>query len=463
MLFFGKIKVLEGIGRSLLALFFSIISMRILAPILSSLLVKSRRFATSTTMSAFNNKNPFLVPVQQYERFGGLPPFDLISTTHYKPAFEAGMTQHLDELKAIATSPAAPTFENTVVAFDKAGSLLVRVGKVFHNLCSSNCPPELQSVQTEMAPLLAAHRSATFMYPGLFDKIDKVHEGRHGPENQYTPEQLRLIERIHLDFVRAGARFDAAAQARYKEIMTELAGLTTKFSQNILGDESSFTIDLSETDLAGLPSFLVQAAKQAAAERGKPEGTYVITLSRSSVEPFLTFSDRRDLRERAWRAWTSRGELDPSRDCRPLAVEILAKRAEQASMHGYRASPQHPAPGTRHPAPGTHLIFRSSSLPRTITASLHHCITASSCRYQNFAEYATSDTMAKKPEAVMQLLERVWAPAKVRSHAHLAPAQPYLSVSRLRPGQGALACPHLAPAQPCLTPSSACPALSNPI
>jgi peptidyl-dipeptidase Dcp len=286
-------------------------------------------------MSAFNNNNPFLVPVAEYERYGGLPPFELLKTEHYKQAFEVGMSTHLEELKAIATSPDAPTFENTFVAFDKAGSLLLRVGKVFHNLCSSHCPPDLQSVQTEMAPLLAAHRSATFMFPGLFDRIDKVHEGRHGASApQYSPEQMRLIERIHLDFVRAGARFDAAAQARYKTIMTDLAGLTTKFSQHILGDESTFTIDLTEADLSGLPSFLVQAAKQAAVERSKPEGTYVITLSRSSVEPFLTFSDRRDLREKAWRAWTCRGELDPSRDCRQLAVEILAKRAEQASMHG---------------------------------------------------------------------------------------------------------------------------------
>lgn len=123
---------------------------------------------------------------------------------------------------------------------------------------------------------------------------------------------------------------------------------------------------MTESDLVGLPDFVTAAAKQAAAERSKPEGTYVITLSRSSVEPFLVFSDRRDLRETAWRAWTSRGELDPSRDCRQLALDILAKRAEQASMHGYK----------------------------------------------DYASYATADTMAKAPEAVMELLERVWTPAK---------------------------------------------------
>ena len=163
-----------------------------------------------------------------------------------------------------------------------------------------------------------------------------------------------------MDFVRAGARFDAAAQARYKTIMTELAEVTTLFQQHILGDESNFTIDLGIDDLAGCPDFVVAGARQAAIERNKADGVYVITLSRSSVEPFLTFSDRRDLREQAWRAWTTRGELDPTRDCRPLALQILAKRVEQASMHGYEnyaayatADTMAKTPGDYHPFPST--------------------------------------------------------------------------------------------------------------
>lgn len=135
--------------------------------------------------------------------------------------------------------------------------------------------------------------------------------------------QVRLVERLHLDFVRAGARFDASAQARYAEIMERLAELQTSFSQNVLADETAFTLVLKEDDLMGCPDDLIAAARQAAVERSKGEGEYVITLSRSLVEPFLTFSDRRDLREEAWRAWTKRGELDPERDNHPLIREVI--------------------------------------------------------------------------------------------------------------------------------------------
>ena len=134
--------------------------------------------------------------------------------------------------------------------------------------------------------------------------------------------QVRLVERLHLDFVRAGARFDSASQARYAEIMGRLAELTTLFSQNVLGDETAYTLVLKEADLTGCPPDLVAAARQAAVERNKAEDEYVITLSRSLVEPFLTFSDRRDLREEAWQAWTKRGELDPERDNHPIIKEV---------------------------------------------------------------------------------------------------------------------------------------------
>jgi len=203
------------------------------------------------------------------------------------------------------------------------------------------------------------------MYPGLFQRVDYVYQNRH-KDSSLSTEQLRLIERIHLDFVREGARFDADAQSKYASIMQRLAELTTTFTQNVMGDESSYTIVLHREDLTGLPAAVIDAARQAAVERSKGEDEYVITLSRSLVEPFLTFSDRRDLRETAWRAWTKRGELDASRDNLSIIQEILKLREEQAQMHGYA----------------------------------------------NFASYATADTMVGSPSAVMNLLERVWDKAK---------------------------------------------------
>jgi len=251
----------------------------------------------------------------------------------------------------------------SVGALDRAGGLLTRLESVFQNLCSSCSSKELQAVEMKMASLIAAHSSSIYTFPGLFQRIDAVYTTRL--EAELNPEQIRLVERIHLDFTRAGARFNSDAQSRYTEIMKMLAELTTQFTQNVVADEGDITVDLTESDLTGLPNFLKQAAKQAAVERQKPE-SYVITLSRSLVVPFLTFSDRRDLRERAWRLWTSRGEIDSTRDNIAIAKQILMLRCEQAHMHGY----------------------------------------------QSFADYATADTMAGTPAAVSELLERVWEPAK---------------------------------------------------
>ena len=175
------------------------------------------------------------------------------------------------------------------------------------------------------------------------------------------------MERIHLDFKRAGAKFSEEDKARYADLVKELATLTTQFQQNIIADESELNIIIGENDLTGLPNSLIKTARQAAVDRGhKDEGTYLITLSRSLVVPFLTFSDRHDLREKAWRMWTMRGELDANRDNLKIAKQILILRAEQAKLHGYKS----------------------------------------------YADYATADTMAGNPNAVKELLEMVWGPAK---------------------------------------------------
>jgi peptidyl-dipeptidase Dcp len=281
---------------------------------------------TNETMS----DNPLLQPwTGEY----GLPPFAQARAEQFAPAFEVAMRVHLEEIGAIGDAPEPPTFDNTVAALDRAGRLFDRISGLFYNLTSSETSPALQAVERKMAPLLAAHDSRVYMHRALFARIDALHGRRH--ELGLGDEQLRVLERYHTDFVRAGARMDGVAQKRYAEVMQRLADLTTRFGQNVLGDESGFQLVLrSDADFAGLPDFVRAAARQAASERGVA-GAGVVTLSRSHIVPFLTFSERRDLREQAWRAWTSRGEHPGASDNRGIAAEILALRLEQARLHGY--------------------------------------------------------------------------------------------------------------------------------
>ncbi|KAF0695500.1 Aste57867_13693 [Aphanomyces stellatus] len=296
-----------------------------------------------------------------------LPPFEEIQTVHFKPAIEYAQGKHLEELKQIADNPEDPTFDNTIKTFDRAGGLLDSVSGVYYNLSSSMSPPDLQAVQIELAGPMSDHNAKVISYPGLFDRIQHVHN--HRLTSGLNPEQIRLVERFYLDFVRRGALFDKETQDRYNAIVKELAQLTTKFRQQVTTDESDVTVAVTEAELDGVPADIVAAARQAAADRNVDDG-YLVTLGRSLVEPFLTFCTNPDARERVWRAWTSRGELSPDRDNCGLAVKILALRSQQARIHGYKT----------------------------------------------FAEYQTVDTMAKTPDAVMGLLERVWAPAKVAAN-----------------------------------------------
>ena len=306
-----------------------------------------------------DHSNPLL---QDWQTPYQLPPFEQIRFEHFAPAFATLFDEHLAELDALAANPAAPTFENTVAAFDAAGARLDRARLTFENLCASESPPALQAVEREMAPRLAAHDSKVAMHAGFFARLDAVH--RQVATLDLSEEQGRLLQRLHSDFVRTGATLQGAARVRFAAIAERLADLHTQFAQNVLADESTWQLPLtSEADLSGLPGFLRGAARSAAQERGV-DG-YVITLSRSLVVPFLSWSTRRDLRETAWRAWTSRGET-PTRDNRPLARTILALRNEQARLLGY----------------------------------------------QNYADYALSDRMAGTPAAVHELLYQAWEPAK---------------------------------------------------
>jgi peptidyl-dipeptidase Dcp len=279
--------------------------------------------------------NPLLQP---WSAPYGLPPFASLQPAHFEPALREGMRQHRAELAALASQAAAPDFDNTIAAFDRSGQLLDRVAAVFYNLTSSATSEALQAVQRAMAAPMAAHGNATYMDAALFARVDAVHERRHALG--LSPEALRMTERLHLDFVRSGARLQAVAQARYAQVMEELAALTTRFAQNVLHDETQWALPLTDDSaLAGLPDFVRAAARQAAAERGL--AGHVITLSRSLVVPFLTFSERRDLREAAWRAWVGRGENPGEHDNRALARDILRLRNEQARLHGQACFADH--------------------------------------------------------------------------------------------------------------------------
>ena len=328
-----------------------------------------------------SSDNPLLHP---WTGEFALPPFAAVRAEHFAPAFGQAMQAHLAEIEAIGAAAEAPTFANTIAALDRAGRLFDRISGLFHNLTSSETSPALQAVERQMAPLLAGHDSAVYMHRALFARIDALHDQRR--ELGLSDEQLRVLERYHIDFVRAGARLGAAEQKRYADVMQRLADLTTRFGQNVLADESGFQLVLkSEADLAGLPGFVRAAARQAASERGIA-GASVITLSRSHIVPFLTFSERRDLREQVWRAWTSRGEHEGSSDNRGVAAEILKLRLEQARLHGYAS----------------------------------------------YADYALADTMAGSQDAVTSLLMQVWKPAKARALAERE-ALEALALSRCEP------------------------------
>jgi len=308
-----------------------------------------------------------------------LPPFAQIKPSHFEPAFTQGMKDHLNDLQTIVDTHES-SFDSIIAKYDQAGSSLSKVSSVFSNMCSSLNTPELQEVQTKMSSILSRHSSSTYTLPGLFEKIQEIHKQRLLLD--LKPEQIRLVERIHMDFTRAGAEFTSEKKEEYANIKAELAELSTQFAQNLMKDEE-FEIILTKEDMEGCPDSLIEAARTAAQELGKKDDEYVVTLSRSLVEPFLTFSPRRDLRENAWRAWSKRGELDPERDNLAIGTKILRLRKKQAECHGYKT----------------------------------------------FADYQCVDRMAKTPKNVMDLLENVWERAKESANRERLALEKYVMES----------------------------------
>ncbi|WP_445502133.1 M3 family metallopeptidase [Microvirga sp. G4-2] len=296
-----------------------------------------------------------------------LPPFESILPEHYKPAFDQALAEQQSEIATIAESTEEPTFANTIEALERSGATLKRVGGVFFNLAGSHTNEAIQAIEREMAPLLAKHRNSIFMNEALYKRVAALYDKRESLG--LDAEQARVLDRYNTIFVRAGAKLGAEEKKRLAAITERLASLGTQFSQNVLADEKSYQLVLgTEEDLAGLPSFLREAAAQAAEERGL-RGKYVITLSRSSIEPFLQFSKRRDLREQAFKAWASRGDNGNATDNKAIIAEMAALRVERAKLLGY----------------------------------------------ETFADFKLSDTMAKTPDAVQKLLSDVWAPARARA------------------------------------------------
>ncbi len=289
------------------------------------------------------------------------PPFERIEPGHFRPAFEVALKEAREEIDAVAAKADPPSFVNTIEALERSGRGLDRVASVFFNLAGAATNNELQAIERDMAPILSRHRSETYLNDALFARIDalKAEEDNLG----LSAEQARVLARYHLDFTRAGAGLPSEAKTRLVAIDERLATLGAQFGQNVLADEKAWLMLLDEDDLDGLPDFFLASAVRVAAERGHAGG-HAVTLSRSSIEPFLQFSARRDLRERAFRAWASRGENGGATDNRDIATEMVRLRAERARLMGY----------------------------------------------QSYAHYRLADTMAKTPRAALDLLESVWTP-----------------------------------------------------
>lgn len=302
----------------------------------------------------------------------GLPPFAAIRPEHFGPAFEAALAAHRAEIDAIAGNTAPPDFANTRLAMELAGEALSRVSAVFWNLAGAETNAEIQAIEREIAPKLARHFTEIGLNEALFARLDAVHESRAALG--LDPESLRLLERTHASMVKNGARLKGADRERLKAINTRLSELGTAFSQNVLKDESDYALFLEHEDnLAGLPGWLRAAMARAATDRGQ-DGKHAVTLSRSIIEPFLTYSARRDLRETTFRAWTARGEHAGPSDNRPVVTEMLRLRAEKARLLGF----------------------------------------------PTFAAYKLEDQMAKTPAAVDELLTLVWPRARKRAAAEAA-------------------------------------------
>lgn len=296
-----------------------------------------------------------------------MPPFAEITDEDFGSAFDTALLEARGKIAKIAENPEAPSFQNTIEAMELADGLLDKVAGIFYNLASADSNPAREALMRELAPKMSAYSSEIMMNEALFQRVRTLWDARESLD--LGAEQARVLELYHRMFMRSGSAVEGDDRERLKNVKSRLAVLGTQFTQNLLADERDWFMDLTEDDLAGLPNFVIDAARAAGVERNRPGP--VVTLSRSLIVPFLQFSARRDLRKKAFAAWTARGANGGETDNREIAAETLALRQERASILGYNS----------------------------------------------FADFKLETEMAKTPRAVQDLLMRVWEPAKRQADA----------------------------------------------
>lgn len=307
--------------------------------------------------------------------YGGVPAFNEYKISDFKPAFEIAIQQKLNKIDAIANNPKLPTFDNTIAAMERSGKTYSRILSIFEIYGSNMNSPEFEPIETEISPKLAVLSSKMYQNKKLFLRIEKLY---NSPEKKkLTKEQQRLIWLDYTNFVREGAKLDAKSKKKVSEINQKLAVLFSRFSQNLLAEENNQFVELTtESDFDGLPDELKNAAIAQAKQRKLP-AMGCVANTRSFIEPFLTFSTRRDLREKAWKMFISRGDNKNANDNNTTLVEILKLRAEKAKLLGF----------------------------------------------PTFAHWSLSNTMAKTPERTLELMEAVWKPAVAQVHKDVADMQ----------------------------------------
>ena len=321
--------------------------------------------------------------------YGGVPPFGKFRVADIRTAMEEGIAQQLVDIDRIANDPAPATFENTIAAMERSGQPLTRAGAVYGIYTSTMNDDEMQKIQSDISPKLAALQDKIVQNPKLFARIAAVYEKRDSL--QLTPEQQRLLWLDYTGFVRQGAKLDEAAKKQLADLNQQLATLSTKFSQNLLAEEGTQMVLLeSEADLAGLPPALREQAAAAAVSRGKA-GKWAIVNTRSSTDPFLTFSTRRDLREKVWRMFIMRGDNGDAHDNNATIAEILKLRVQKARL----------------------------------------------LSYPSYAHWKLEDQMAKTPDRTVELMEAVWKPAVQRVHEEVADMQAIANKEKAAIGGGA--------------------------
>ena len=316
--------------------------------------------------------NPFL---GKYTTPYGIPPFEQIKVEHYKPAFVKGMEEHKKEIDAIVNNKKTATFENTIAALDRCGELLNKVASVFYGQNSACTSDEMQAVSREISPLLSQHSDDITMNAALFQRVKYVYD--HQSEEKLDKEQKKLLEETYKSFVRSGANLDADKQEQLRKLNQEISMLQLTFGQNMLAETNAFQLVIdNKDDLAGLPQNLIASAAEVAKERGL-DGKWVFTLHNPSVMPFLQYSDRRELRERMYKGYISRGCQGGKNDSREVVKKLVKARLEKARLMGY----------------------------------------------EDYASMALDNRMAKTSEAVYELLDQVWHPALDKAKEELADIQ----------------------------------------